>query len=161
MESMPVDDLHTVKDDMNAFILGHGLARFHAFVGEEVQSVLWDSDEYPESWKDFVELAKASGVHFLTVTEDVLAKDDLDFLVERLQSPGFIGDEDDLEESRFLRHHVGKVGFIQLGFSYHGTLFLWEISTEWYDRYQQLLESVEEFGSFLIDEQGTDPDDER
>ena len=53
------EDLHSMRDDMIAFIEGHGLRRFGAFVDEELPSVLW-SDDKPDAWKDVVELAKAS-----------------------------------------------------------------------------------------------------
>jgi hypothetical protein len=37
------DDLTTVRDDMTAFIEGHGMQRYHGYVNEDVQSVMWDS----------------------------------------------------------------------------------------------------------------------
>ncbi len=154
------DDLHSLKDDMNAFILGHGMSRFSAYVAEDLDSVLWDAAQNPESWKDFVELAKASGIAFLTVSDDLLEKDDVEFLVDRLQNSSTPLD-DELEEARWLKSHIGKVGFIQLGFSYHGTMFLYEVSTPWYDRYQQLLESSEDYGNILLDERDSHEDDER
>lgn len=157
---MPVDDLHALKDDMNAFILGHGLARYYAYVGEDIQSVLWESANATESWKDFVELAKASGLHFVTMSDDELDKEDLEFLTERLQNSTAALDEE-LEEARLLKQHVGKIGFLQLGFSYHGTMFLWETSTPWYDRYQVLLEASDEFGSIILDERDSFGDEER
>ena len=54
-------DLHSLKDDMIAFIEGHGMRRFAAYVSEEVPTVPWSVDEdHPDAWKDFVELARAS-----------------------------------------------------------------------------------------------------
>jgi len=64
-----------------------------------------------------------------------------------------------MDEARWLRNHVGKTGFIQLGWPHQGIMFLYEVSTEWYERYQHLLDLVEDFGSMAID--GTDLDDER
>lgn len=151
------DDLSNVKDDMTAFIEGHGMRRFHAYVGEEVPSVMWDANENPESWKDFVELAKHAGASFLTMSDVVLEKEDLDFLVDRLQNGSF-PDEEDIEEARWLRTYVGKTGFVQLGWPYQGTIFLYEVSTEWYDRYQRLVDMAEEYGGIIIDE--ADQDDE-
>jgi hypothetical protein len=156
---MPLpDDLSTLKDDMNAFILGHGLLRFSAYIPEEVQSIMWDAGDNPDAWKDFVELAKASGIAFLTVNDVALASEDLDILVERLQHSS-VPDDDEIEDARWMRRFIGKVGFIQLGFSYQGSVFLYEVSTEWYDRYQQLLDSAEDFGSIILDEPGQE--DER
>lgn len=152
------DDLHNLVDDMTAFIEGHGLKRFHGYVSEEVQSVMWDPGENPDAWKDFVELAQAAGTKFLTMNSSELDREDLDFLVERLRNAHYPADEE-LEDARWLRTYVGKVGFVQLGFPWHGTMFLYEVSTEWYERYQRLMDAAEEVGGIIFDE--TDPDEER
>jgi hypothetical protein len=152
------DDLSSLKDDMNAFILGHGLSRFQGYVTEEVHSVMWDPRDNPESWKDFVELAKKAGAQFLSMDEEVLERDELDYLIQRLQHASFPSDGD-LEEARWLRNYLGKTGFIQLGWPHQGIMFLFEATTEWYERYQHLLDLVEDFGTMAIDD--TDQDDER
>jgi len=64
-DSSMLDDLSALKDDMTAFTEGHGMRRFRGYVPDELNSVVWDSGENPESWKDFVELAKACGAPFL------------------------------------------------------------------------------------------------
>jgi len=152
------DDLTSVKDDMIAFIEGHGMRRFHGFVNfEEVQCIIWDADDNPDAWKDFVELAKASGAPFLTMHSWVLERSELDDLVKRLTNAQFASD-DDLEDARWLRAHTGKTGFLQLGWPYQGSVMLYELSSPWYERYQHLLELSEDFGGIPIDE--TDEEDE-
>ena len=152
------EDLSNLRDDMTAFILGHGLSRFQGYVTEDVHSVMWDPRDNPESWKDYVELAKHSGAAFLSMDEDVLERDELDYLVQRLQHATYPSDED-MDEARALRNCVGKTGFIQLGWPHQGIMFLYEVSTEWYERYQHLLDLVEDFGGVVIDD--IDQDDER
>lgn len=146
-----LDDLHGVKDDMTAFIEGHGLKRFHGYVSEEISTVNWEPGDNLDSWKDFVELAKAAGASFLTMSDVVLEKEELDFLIERLRNGGYPSDEDQ-EEARMLRIYSGKTGFIQLGWPCQGVVFLYEISTEWYDRYQRLVDYADDIGGFAIDE---------
>ena len=36
-----IDNLAGLKDDMTAFIEGHGMKRFSGYVSDEVQSVTW------------------------------------------------------------------------------------------------------------------------
>lgn len=151
------EDLSNLKDDMTAFIEGHGMRRFHGYVDEDVQSIMWKDRENPDAWKDFVELAKAAGAPFLTMDDVVLDREELDYLTDRLGHSEYVN-EDDLEEARFLRNYVGRTGFIQLGFPWQGTVFLYEVSTEWYERYQRLLDLAEDFGGFSFDE--ADQDDE-
>jgi hypothetical protein len=152
------DNLAGLKDDMVAFIEGHGMRRFHGYVDyEEVQSVVWKTEDNPDSWKDFVELAKAAAAPFLTMDSWTLRREELDQMVERLGSLEFTSDED-VEEARWLRTYVGKTGFVQLGFAHQGIMMVYEASTDWYDHYQRLLELSEDFGGIPIDEPG--PDDE-
>ncbi|HET6936251.1 MAG TPA: hypothetical protein VFI72_15525 [Candidatus Angelobacter sp.] len=150
-------DLHILRDDMVAFIEGHGLRRFNAFISDDVPHVPWAADEdHPDAWKDFVELAKASGAAFLTMHSVDLDKEDVDLLLDRAQEIEYMSEED-LEEARWLKNFVGKVGFIQLGFPCQGVIFIYEISTEWYDGYQRLENAVDDYDGILIDD---DPDED-
>ena len=150
------DDLATLKDDMTAFIEGHGMRRFPGYVDyEEVQSVMWKAEDNPDGWKDFVELAKAANAPFLTMDSWQLQRDELEELLQRLTSAEF-ANEEDLEEARWLRTYVGKTGFLQLGFPQQGIMMVYEASTEWYERYQRILELVDDFAGIPIDEPGQD-----
>ncbi|MBO0912513.1 MAG: hypothetical protein J2P13_12040 [Acidobacteria bacterium] len=159
MSNLP-DNLRTLKDDMVAFIEGHGMRRFPGYVDpEEVQTVLWKADEdAAEGWKDFVELAKAAGSPFLTMDSWALEKEELDSMIERLSNAEFSTDED-LEEARWLRTYMGKTGFVQLGFAFQGVMMVWEASTDWYDHYERLMEVSEDFGGIAIDGTGNADDE--
>ncbi len=146
------DDMHSLRDDMNAFIIGHGLKQFQGYVEGEVPSVLWENTQNPDSWKDFVELAQASGAKFVTVHDETLTREDLDFLIEQLRTSAF-PNEEELDEARWLKPYVGKTGFVQLGFSHQGSMFLFELSTEWYDRYQRLIELAEDIGGIVMNDE--------
>ena len=76
-----------------------------------------------------------------------MQRDELDYLIQRLQHANYPSDED-MEEARWLRNYIGKTGFIQLGWPHQGIMFLYEVSTEWYERYQHLLDLVEDFGTW-------------
>ena len=150
------NDLTTLKDDMTAFIEGHGMRRFRGYVTDEVPSVPWETGTNPESWKDFVELAKAAGSSFLTMSDMVLDKEELDFLIERLRH-GLNPSDEDIEEARLLRTYAGKTGYVQLGWPHQGVMFVYEVSTEWYENYQRLMEIAEEMGGIMIDESDDNP----
>lgn len=153
---MQPDDLLSLKDDMVAFIAGNGLRRFNAYVPEDVPSVMFE-EENSDGWKDFVEHAKASGALFVTMSEVTLEKSDLETLIEQMRTRNF-PDEDwpELDEAHQLIQHVGKTGYLQLGFAHQGVLFLYETATAWYDRYQQCVEALTGLGGLMVD----DSDDE-
>jgi hypothetical protein len=52
------------------------------------------------------------------------------------------------------------VGYIQLGFVYQGIAFLHETTTEWYERFQSLLEYIESFQDIVIEDHEHHHDDE-
>jgi hypothetical protein len=105
-----------------------------------------------------VELAKSAGAPFLTMDSWTLKRDDLEGLISRLTGVEYTNDED-LEDARWLRTYIGRSGFVQLGWAYQGSMFLYEASTEWYDRYQRLVELTEDFGGIPIDEPGPDEEE--
>ena len=152
--SMHSDNLASTKDDMVAFIEGHGIRRVPGHAGDDVPSILWDDEENQDRWKDFVETAKAAGAAFITMSEAVLEKEDVEMLIEEVQDGdfGMNGGSPDLDEAQALVTHIGKIGHLQLGFPYHGIMFLCETSTEWYERYQQLLESIDDLGDIVFED---------
>ena len=121
---MPPDSLHSLKDDMIAFIEGHGMRRLPGFVMEDVASVLWEDEQNPDSWKDFVEMAKTAQAPFITMSDITLEKDDLQSLLEDLRDFNFPDEVPDSEDAEFLVNYVGKTGFVQLGFAHQGIMFL-------------------------------------
>jgi hypothetical protein len=157
---MQPDNLLSLKDDMVAFIEGHGMRRFPGFVSEDMPSILWEDETNPDSWKDFVEMAKTASAAFLTMSESLLEKEDLELLIEHIRDRNFPDEEaPELDEVQYLVNYVGKLGYVQLGFAYQGVVYVHENSTPWYDRYQQLIEAVEDFGDIVI-ESGGDEDEE-
>ena len=152
---MAQDKLLALKDDMVAFITGHGLRQFPGFVGDDIPSVLWEDDGDPDGWKRLVETAKTAGAPFLTMSDVVIEDDDLDAMLEKLREQNFPDEEaPEFDEIEALRQHTGKVAFLQIGFVHQGVAFLHETGSEWYERYESLVEAIEEFaiGSMVFDE---------
>jgi hypothetical protein len=153
---MQPDNLISLKDDMVAFIAGHGMRRLNAYVTEEVPTVIFE-EENADGWKDFVEHAKAAGAPFVTMSEVILEKSDVAILLDQLRDPSFPDDaSEDLDDAEYLVNHVGKVGYLQLGFAHQGVMFIFEVATDWYDSFQSLMETVTDLGGIIVDNHGTD-----
>jgi hypothetical protein len=149
---MQPDNLISLKDDMVAFIAGHGMRRLNGYVTEEVPTVIFE-EENSDGWKDFVEHAKAAGAPFVTMSEVILEKSDIAILLDQIREQNF-PDEDapELDDAEYLVNHVGKVGYLQLGFAHQGVMFIFETATEWYDRFQTLIETVTDLGGIVVDD---------
>ena len=158
---MNKDDLLPLKDDMVAFIEGHGMRRLPGFITEDIPSVLWDGKDNPDAWKDFVEMAKHVGAPFVTFSEVTLEREELDSLIEEASEMNFPDEEaTELVEAQWLRTYIGMLGYIQLGFVYQGVAFLHETTTEWYERFQSLVEDLESFQDIVLDDSGEEDEDE-
>jgi len=150
---METDNLLSLKDDMVAFIEGHGMRRLPGYVTEDIPAILWESDDNPDSWKDFVEMAKHAGALFVTISEVKLDSEELDELVEEASELNFPDEEAaELVEAQWLQKFADKVGYLQLGFAHQGIMFLHETTTEWYERYQELLEGIENLHDIVIED---------
>ena len=153
---MQPDNLISLKDDMVAFISGHGMRRLNAFISEEVPTVVFEEDN-PDGWKDFVEHAKAAGAPFVTMSEVILEKADVALLLDQLRDETFPDDvSEELDDAEYLVNHVGKIGYLQLGFAHQGIMFIFEIATEWYDSFQNLLEAVSDLSGIIVDKHDTE-----
>jgi hypothetical protein len=153
---MQPDNLISLKDDMVAFIAGHGMRRLNAYVTEEVPSVVFE-EENADGWKDFVEHAKAAGAPFITMSEVILEKSDVAILLDQLRDQTFPDEaSEDLDDAEYLVNHVGKVGYLQLGFAHQGVMFIFEVATDWYDSFQSLMETVSDLGGIIVDNRGSD-----
>jgi hypothetical protein len=83
----------------------------------------------------------------------VLEKADLATLIEEIRDQMYPDDESpEVEDAEKLLRHVGKIGYLQLGFPCQGIMFLFEVSTDWYDRFQDLMETVGDLGSIVVDD---------
>jgi ABC-type sugar transport system substrate-binding protein len=153
---MVLEDLTSVKDDMIAFIAGHGMRRMNAYVSEDVPTVIFEAED-ADSWKDFVEHAKAANAPFITMSEVVLEPEDIATLIEQVRTQNYPDNEaPELHEAQELTEHVGQTGYLQLGFSSGGIIFLFETATEWYDTFQTLMETITELGQIIVDDADDD-----
>ena len=157
---MQPDNLISLKDDMVAFIAGHGMRRLTAFITEDVPTVIFE-EENADGWKDFVEHAKAAGAPFITMSEVVLEKADVAILLDQLRDQ--LRDEtfpdaasEEIDDAEYLVNHVGKIGYLQLGFAYQGVMFIFEVATDWYDSFQNLMETVSDLGGIVVDNRESD-----
>jgi len=98
-------------------------------------------------------MAKHAGAPFVTFSEMTLEREELDELVDEAGEMNFPDEEaTELVEAQWLRKYAGMLGYIQLGFVYQGLVFIHETTTEWYERYQTLLEDIESFQDIVIDD---------
>ncbi len=158
---MAHDNLSVLKDDMIAFLAGHGLRQFPGYIGDDVPSVLWEDEDDSDGWKRLVETAKSAGAGFLTLSDVVIDDEELDILLEKLREQNFPDEEaPEFDEIDAMREHVGKIGFLQIGFVHQGVAFLHETASDWYERYEELIEAIDDFDiSNVVFDEGSEEEE--
>ncbi len=169
---MNPDDLSALKDDMIAFILGHAMRHFPALIPEDTPRVWWNDPDSSaggdvhessrESWKDFVEMAKAVGAPMVLIGEDVLDKTTLEMLTTEFQEMSgaeSFGPEMEKIDRLFLQ--VGKLGHIELAFAHQGILFVHESATGWYRHYREMVDMIDNLQELLEKAYDDDSDEEQ
>ena len=128
----------------------------NAFVGEDVPTVIFEEED-DDGWKSFIEHAEAAGAAFVTMSQVILEPEDVATLIGQVRDGNFPDhDAAALDEAQDLLRHTGKVGYLQLGFAHQGVMFLYETATEWYDHFQELMETVSDLSGMMMDD--TDED---
>jgi hypothetical protein len=172
MEDMHSDNLAALKEDMIAFIKGHGMRYFPAGVAEDIPRIWWDDpdsthagesvlESSKESWKDFVEMAKAAGAPMVCVGEDSVDKTTLELLATELQqisSAEAFGPEMEKLDGLFLQ--IGKVGHIELAFAHQGILFVHESATEWYRHYRAIVDAIDDLQELIENAYGSEDEEQ-
>src|SRR5260370_25261861 len=148
-------DRISLKDDMVVLTAGQGMRRLSAFINEDVAAVIFE-EENADGWKAFVEHAKAAGAPFITMREVVLEKADVAILLDQLRDETFPEASEEIDDAEYLVNHVGKIGYLQLGFAYQGVMFIFEVATDWYDSFQNLMETVSDLGGIVVDHRDSD-----
>jgi hypothetical protein len=161
MVEMNSDNLMHLKDDMIAFIEGHGMRHFPALIPEETPRVWWNDPEpadaptpspTAESWKDFVEMAKSVDAAMVCIGEDVIEKDMVELLIQELEAmtgPQTLFPEK--EKMSELLSQAGKIGHIELAFAHQGILFVHETATDWYKDYRAAIDTIDQLQELIED----------
>lgn len=169
MERMDSNNLTSLKDDMIAFIEGHGMRHFPAMIPEDTPRVWWNDPEAgdapaetaKESWKDFVEMAKAAGAPLVCIEQDSVDRTTLEMLADDIKAMSgreTFDPENDQLNRLFLE--IGKVGHIELAFPHQGILFVHETQTEWYREYRAIVHTVDSLQDLIASSLDGDDGDE-
>ncbi len=167
MEKMDSNNLTSLKDDMIAFIEGHGMRHFPALIPEDTPRVWWSDPEMTadnatiakESWKDFVEMAKTAGAPLVCIGEDSVDRTTLELLSSELQDMSSTeAPAPEMDKLNRLFLQIGKVGHLELAFAHQGILFVHETQTEWYREYRAMVNTVDSLQELI--ENALEDDDE-
>jgi hypothetical protein len=152
-------NLDTLKEDIlkslarEHFIVFYGYAR----AMDDVPTVFWDIEHHPDH-EEFLQTAKAVGATMIVFHQQEFSSAMVDDAVDRIGGGELAAEDYRLIEGRLeeLRRYDGFTCSMELSFDYQGRVYLFELRSEWFEEYSEILDELE-FG--MPDEDGSDEDD--
>jgi hypothetical protein len=151
-------NLDELKNEILEYMEAEGFVVFHGYsrLAETDSFVAWDTDRLPQ-YRSFLGAAKKAGVRMIVYHFREFSSGHLDDAAERLEDSELPTEERRNIDRRLrdLRSYEGFTCALELSFDYEGRVYLFNLRSEWYDDY---LDLVEELDAALPDEDENEDD---
>lgn len=139
-------DLDGLKNEILAHLGNEGFVVFHGYsrLADTDSFVVWDTDRHPD-FRLFLSAAKKAGAHLIVFHERQFSSDLVEDVRDRLEACELTAEERRNLERRLseLRAYEGFTCALELSFDYQGRVYLYDVRSEWYEDYLELLEEVD------------------
>jgi hypothetical protein len=138
-------NLDVLKPEIELYLEEMELAVFYGYSRrlDEGPAVHWDCDQYPD-YRLFLQSARAAGAKVIVFHQREFFSDQVDDALERLSAAELPPQESRHFEERLsdLRAHEGSVCAIELSFDQQGCAFMFDLRTEWYDEFSDIVDEI-------------------
>ena len=139
-------NLDSLKTEVATYLNENGFILFHGFsrTFDEVPEVEWDSVHYPD-YRQFLDVARQLGIRLVVLHYREFSSNIIDRALDELPSSGFEYQEQKQFEQKLkeLAIYDGFTCLVELSFEQTGTLYVFELRTEWYNQLNALLEEMD------------------
>ncbi len=139
-------NLDILKPEIELYLEETGLAVFYGYSRslESGAAVYWDCDLYPD-YRLFVQSARAAGARLIVFHQRQFYSELIDEAIEKLHACELPSQDSRHFEERLtdLRAYEGSVCAIELSFDHAGRVFLFDLRTEWFDEFSEMLEEIQ------------------
>lgn len=139
-------NLDTLKTEIEEYLEQAGLALFYGYSRsvDSAPAVEWDCDQYPD-FRLFVQAAVTADAKIIVFHQREFASEQVEDALERLADCDLPSDESQELEQRLneLHAHNGSVCCVELSFDHQGRVFLFDLRTEWYEEYSEILDEIQ------------------
>jgi hypothetical protein len=139
-------NLDTLKVEVLSYLQRQDFAVFHGYsrLADSDSFVSWDTERHPD-FREFLDTARQAGVKLVVYHDQVFSSDMLEEARERLE----LTDISEPERRTIGRQvdefdpYEGFTCLLELSFDYQGRVYLFHLSAEWYEDFQDLVENIE------------------
>lgn len=139
-------NLDTLKTEIEEHLEQTGLAIFYGYSRalDTLPAVEWDCDEYPD-FRQFVQAALTAEAKIMVFHQREFSSEQVEDALERLAACDLPAEEAQEFEQRLneLHSYNGSVSAIELSFDYQGRVFMFDLRTEWYEEFSEILDEIQ------------------
>lgn len=148
-------DLETLRLELQASLDQLGLAVFYGYeqMTDTLGHVYWDTEGHPD-FREFLQVGQRAGAKVFVLHHQSLSQAELDEASEYLDDAELTREERRQYENRIreLQAYEGFTCSLALSFAVDGRVYLYELSTEWYQALSELLGELEAASAEVEDE---------
>jgi hypothetical protein len=139
-------NLDTLKTEIEEYLTQAGLALFYGYSRslDALPAVEWDCEQYPD-FKLFVAAALTAEAKLIVFHQREFLYEQVEDALERLAACDLPPEECQEFEQRLseMRQYNGSISTIELSFDHQGRVFLFELHTEWYQEFSEILDEIQ------------------
>jgi hypothetical protein len=139
-------NLDVLKTEIQEYLESRDLVVYHGYSRtlDTLPIVMWDTDRYSD-YKMFVKAAEAAGVKLLVLHTREFSTEFAGNALEQLEGSDLPPDEHRAMERRLrdMRAYDGFTCAIEISFDLAGRAYIFELRTEWYDEFTDILEDID------------------
>ena len=151
-------NLDILKPEIELYLEEAGMAVFYGYTRplESAPAVYWDCEQYPD-YRLFVQCARSAGAKLIVFHQREFFSEHIDEALEKLHACELPPQDSRRFEEQLtdLRAYEGSVSAIELSFDHEGRVYLFDLRTEWFDEFAELIEDIH-----LLIPDPTDSDDD-
>jgi hypothetical protein len=139
-------NLDLLKPEIELYLEEMGMTVFYGLSRQldALPVVYWDCEQYPD-YRLFVQSAHSAGAKLLVFHQREFFPEQVDDALERLHASEMPPQESRSFEERLsdMRVHEGSVCAIELSFDLQGRVFLFDLRTEWFEEFSDMLDEIQ------------------
>jgi hypothetical protein len=139
-------NLDTLKNEIDEYLRKSDFVVFYGFSRgfDENPEIDWDTIHHPD-YKQFLDVAKKLGAKLIILHHREFNSAIVDRALDELSAAGFDYDEQRQFESRLreLAMYDGFTCVVELSFDYSGSLYVFELRTDWYNELNDILDQLD------------------
>lgn len=148
-------DLETLRLELQTSLDELGIAVFYGYsrMTDTLGHVYWDTDTHPDP-REFLQVGQRAGAKLFVFHHQSLSQSELDEASEYLDDAELTREERRQYENRIreLQVYEGFTCALELSFEIDGRVYIYELSTDWYQALTELIAELEAVASEAEDE---------